>query len=119
MYITDWRLDAIVRLNKLSGEKEEILVRESQNNRLYGVKVYAKSEQDADNSHPCFNNNGGCQKLCFAVPSPTKTGTGSSLKVISTSMRRLESSSFFSSFLKLGLRHFEKSRSSSRAFNAK
>ncbi|XP_046659437.1 low-density lipoprotein receptor-related protein 2 [Homalodisca vitripennis] len=83
MYITDWRLDAIIRLHKLKPMefKEEIMVRESQNNRLYGVKVYARGEQDVDPAHPCAINNGGCQKLCFAVPSPTKTGTGSSLKV--------------------------------------
>lgn len=81
MYITDWRLDAIIRLHKLTGEMEKILVRESQNNRLYGVKVYAQGEQAVDPTHPCAINNGGCQKLCFAVPSPTKTGTGSTLKV--------------------------------------
>lgn len=39
MYITDWRLDAIIKLHKLSGEMEETLVREPQTNRLYGVKV--------------------------------------------------------------------------------
>lgn len=81
MYITDWRLDAIVRLNKLTGENEEVLVRESQNNRLYGVKVYSHVEQEVDPLHPCSINNGGCQKLCFAVPMSTKTGTVSTLKV--------------------------------------
>lgn len=39
MYITDWRLDAIIKLHKLTGEFEETLVREPQTNRLYGVKV--------------------------------------------------------------------------------
>lgn len=39
MYMTDWRLDAIIKLHKLTGEREEILVREPQTNRLYGVKV--------------------------------------------------------------------------------
>lgn len=39
MYITDWRLDAIMKLNKLGGGKEEILIKEPQTNRLYGVKV--------------------------------------------------------------------------------
>ncbi|XP_041779439.1 low-density lipoprotein receptor-related protein 2 [Anopheles merus] len=68
MYITDWRLDAIVRLNKLNGEQEEIMVREPQTNRLYGVKVYSHGVQSIDASQPCGVNNGGCEKLCFALP---------------------------------------------------
>ncbi|XP_066250185.1 low-density lipoprotein receptor-related protein 2 [Euwallacea similis] len=68
MYITDWRLDAIIRLHKLTGEGEETLVREPQTNRLYGVKIYSKSEQNVTENHSCFYGNGGCQKLCFAVP---------------------------------------------------
>lgn len=79
MYITDWRLDSIIKLHKLTGDREEILVRESQNNRLYGVKVYSESEQVLNLTHPCAINNGGCQKLCFAVP--TKTESVSGLKV--------------------------------------
>lgn len=39
MYITDWRLDAIIKLNKLTGEQEETIIKEPQTNRLYGVKV--------------------------------------------------------------------------------
>lgn len=42
MYITDWRLDAIIKLHKLTGENEETLIREPQTNRLYGVKVYSQ-----------------------------------------------------------------------------
>ncbi|XP_026327983.1 low-density lipoprotein receptor-related protein 2 isoform X3 [Hyposmocoma kahamanoa] len=68
MYITDWRLDAIVRLHKLTGEQEDIMVREPQTNRLYGVKVYSNEVQKIDPMQPCARNNGNCQKLCFAVP---------------------------------------------------
>lgn len=68
MFITDWRLDAIVRLNKLTGEQEEIMVREPQTNRLYGVKVYSRKVQTIANLHPCSYNNGGCDKMCFAIP---------------------------------------------------
>lgn len=68
MYITDWRLDAIVRLHKLTGEQEEIMVREPQTNRLYGVKVYSRKTQTVSVMHPCVQNNGGCEKFCFAVP---------------------------------------------------
>ncbi|KAJ8949001.1 hypothetical protein NQ314_008307 [Rhamnusium bicolor] len=68
MYITDWRLDAIIKLHKLTGDFEETLVREPQTNRLYGVKIYSEDEQKIIPVHPCWNINGGCQKLCFAVP---------------------------------------------------
>lgn len=68
MYITDWRLDAIVKLHKLTGELEEVLVKEPSTNRLYGVKVYSRSVQTRDRTHPCSHANAGCDKLCFAVP---------------------------------------------------
>ncbi|KAJ0178036.1 hypothetical protein K1T71_005859 [Dendrolimus kikuchii] len=68
MYITDWRLDAIVRLHKLTGEQEDIMIREPQTNRLYGVKVYSEQIQKIDPMQPCSRNNGNCQKLCFAIP---------------------------------------------------
>ncbi|XP_046995596.1 low-density lipoprotein receptor-related protein 2 [Schistocerca americana] len=75
MYITDWRLDAIIKLHKLTGDKEEILVREPTTNRLYGVKVYSHKEQIFSGSQPCAYNNGGCEKLCFAVPRNETLGT--------------------------------------------
>ncbi|XP_066998103.2 low-density lipoprotein receptor-related protein 2 [Anabrus simplex] len=74
MYITDWRLDAIIKLHKLTGDLEEVLVREPQTNRLYGVQVYSSSVQTVIHNHPCSIINGGCEKLCFAVPSNTSTG---------------------------------------------
>ncbi|XP_065212523.1 low-density lipoprotein receptor-related protein 2 isoform X2 [Planococcus citri] len=75
MYITDWRLDSIIKLHKLNGDMEEVVTKEPQNNRLYGVKVYSQSEQDIGKTHPCLpsNNYGGCQKLCFGVPSNTSS----------------------------------------------
>ena len=73
MYITDWRLDAIIKLHKLTGELEEVLVREPQTNRLYGVKVYSSAVQTVDHDQACSINNGGCEKLCFAVPSNSST----------------------------------------------
>ncbi|XP_059057986.1 low-density lipoprotein receptor-related protein 2 [Achroia grisella] len=68
MYITDWRLDAIIRLHKLTGEQEDVMVREPQTNRLYGVKVYSQAVQKIDPMQPCARSNGNCQKLCFAIP---------------------------------------------------
>ena len=54
-------------MHKLTGDKEEILFREPQTNRLYGVKVYSDTVQTVARDQPCAINNGGCQKLCFAV----------------------------------------------------
>lgn len=71
MYITDWRLDAIIKLHKLTGEQEEVLVREPQTNRLYGVKVFSESVQHLSFFHYCsFHNN--CEKLCFVIPTPVE-----------------------------------------------
>lgn len=81
MYITDWRLDAIVRLHKLTGEQEEIMVREPQTNRLYGVKVYSHEVQTIEATQPCAVGNGGCQKLCFAVPL-NETSTAASVLTV-------------------------------------
>ncbi|CAH1155627.1 unnamed protein product [Phaedon cochleariae] len=72
MYITDWRLDAIIKLHKLHGGDEETLIKEPQTNRLYGVKIYSKREQHVIPTHPCWQNNGGCQKLCFAIHDETR-----------------------------------------------
>ena len=74
MYITDWRLDAIIRMHKETGEQESILVREPATNRLYGVKVFSREVQNPSNEHPCAIANGGCEKLCFAVPKNQTVG---------------------------------------------
>ncbi|CAH2090686.1 unnamed protein product [Euphydryas editha] len=68
IYITDWKLYAIIRLHKLKGEKEDIMVREPQTNRPYGVKVYSEEIQKIEPMQPCARNNGNCQKFCFAIP---------------------------------------------------
>ncbi|XP_048506028.1 low-density lipoprotein receptor-related protein 2 isoform X2 [Athalia rosae] len=76
MYITDWRLDAIIRLHKETGEQEVVLVREPATNRLYGVKVFSRNVQKRVHTHPCMINNGGCEKLCFAIPNNSSSGFG-------------------------------------------
>jgi low density lipoprotein-related protein 2 len=45
IYITDWRLDGIVRMNKTTGESEKVIIQVQENNRLYGIKVYSKQTQ--------------------------------------------------------------------------
>lgn len=69
MYISDWRLDAIVRMKKDSGSDESVVVKEPHTNRLYGVRVFSRSLQKIDPVHPCSSGNDGCAKFCFAVPS--------------------------------------------------
>jgi low density lipoprotein-related protein 2 len=73
VYITDWRLDAIFRIHKVNGDKEQVITKVDETNRLYGVKIYSRKEQKIDKLHPCQINNGGCDKLCFPVWS-NKTG---------------------------------------------
>ena len=34
-----------------------------------GIKIFSKENQEIALNHPCHNNNGGCAKLCFPVPS--------------------------------------------------
>jgi low density lipoprotein-related protein 2 len=45
IYITDWRLDGIVRMNKTTGESEKVIIQVQENNRLYGIKVFSKQTQ--------------------------------------------------------------------------
>ena len=97
IYITDWRLDGIVRMNKTSGKSEKVIIQVQENNRLYGIKVYSKqtqvsilslsafasahflkknsffSSKNIIEGHPCAANNGGCEKLCFPIPSNLTT----------------------------------------------
>ncbi|KAF4524940.1 hypothetical protein B566_EDAN012696, partial [Ephemera danica] len=73
MYISDWRLDAIIRLKKDTGGDESVIVREPQTNRLYGVRVYSRTLQSIDPQHPCSHvNNERLQedgRSCAADPS--------------------------------------------------
>lgn len=61
MYMTDWRLDAIIKMHKLTGEQEEILVREPQTNRLYGVKVRLGLKSYILKLFFFFNNDNNCR----------------------------------------------------------
>ncbi|RWS26517.1 low-density lipoprotein receptor-related protein 2-like protein, partial [Leptotrombidium deliense] len=75
LYVTDWRLDAILRMNKENGSQESIVRSVEEGNRLYGIKVFSKLNQIIDAQHPCLIDNGKCQKFCFGVPS-NKTDFG-------------------------------------------
>lgn len=92
IFVTDWRLDAIIQLDKTTGQVraaerqscndpgrvyeasvhkqgEKIVEKVEESNRLYGIKIYSRSAQAIIPNHPCHLKNGGCQKLCFPIPS--------------------------------------------------
>ena len=68
LYVTDWRLDAIVRMKKDTGEEENIVERVEGSNRLYGIKIFSSWAQDIHKDHACYHDNGGCEKFCFPFP---------------------------------------------------
>ena len=73
LFVTDWRLDAIIEMDKLNGGNDRIIEKVAETNRLYGIKIFSKSAQKIIRNHPCTDN-GGCKKFCFALPS-NKVGT--------------------------------------------
>lgn len=68
LFVTDWRIDAILSMNKVNGSNEKIIRSIEEGNRLYGIKVFSKSSQYIDQTNPCLQNNGNCQKFCFSIP---------------------------------------------------
>ncbi|XP_013773508.1 low-density lipoprotein receptor-related protein 2-like isoform X2 [Limulus polyphemus] len=68
LYVTDWRLDAVLKMNKITGADEQIITAVEEGSRLYGIKVYSTKNQKIDSRHPCRANNSNCEKFCFAVP---------------------------------------------------
>ncbi|XP_040583657.2 LOW QUALITY PROTEIN: low-density lipoprotein receptor-related protein 2 [Lepeophtheirus salmonis] len=71
LFVTDWRLDAIIEMNRSDGSEEKIIEKVEESNRLYGIKIYSKSAQKIIEGHPCHKNKGGCSKLCFPIPDNT------------------------------------------------
>ncbi|MCL4126472.1 UNVERIFIED_CONTAM: hypothetical protein GTU68_065880, partial [Idotea baltica] len=45
LYITDWRRDAIIKINKTDGSKETVVTEIEGSNRLYGIRVYSREAQ--------------------------------------------------------------------------
>ena len=77
LFVTDWRLDAIIQMDKLTGKGEEIVEKVEESNRLYGIKIFSEDSQLIIPDHPCHGpGNGGCAKLCFPVPDNTTSPTG-------------------------------------------
>lgn len=51
LYVTDWRLDAILRMDKESGAGEEIVASVEEGSRLYGIKVFSHENQKIDSEY--------------------------------------------------------------------
>ena len=66
--MTDWRLDAIIQMDKKLGDNAKVIEKVEESNRLYGIKIFSKENQIIKENHPCHTKNGGCEKLCFPVP---------------------------------------------------
>ncbi|KAK2724586.1 hypothetical protein QYM36_001171, partial [Artemia franciscana] len=73
LYITDWRLDGIVRMDKQTGAGEKVIIQVQDNNRLYSIKVFSYRNQPIVQGHPCAFSNAGCQKFCFTIPAKTNS----------------------------------------------
>ena len=76
LFVTDWRLDAIIQMDKRTGKGETIVEKVEESNRLYGIKIFSKESQTIAPTHPCHTNNGNCKKLCFPVPDNSTSATG-------------------------------------------
>lgn len=73
LYITDWRLDAIIKMNKTTGANEKVIFSVEEGNRLYGIRIYSIDNQVIHKDHPCAKERSQCQKFCFAVPKNNTT----------------------------------------------
>lgn len=51
LYVTDWRLDAILRMDKESGVGEQIVASVEEGSRLYGIKVFSHENQKIDSEY--------------------------------------------------------------------
>ena len=42
LFVTDWRLDVIIEMDKITGGNERIVEKVEESNRLYGIRIYSK-----------------------------------------------------------------------------
>lgn len=84
LYVTDWRLDAVIRMNKETGVGEKVILKVDEGNRLYGIRIYSVENQLIHQSHPCAKGKSQCQKFCFAVPIALSTSTAQPVLVVSS-----------------------------------
>lgn len=78
LYLTDWRLDAVIKMNKENGGSEKVVLSVDEGNRLYGIRIYSLENQPVHPNHPCAKGVSQCQKFCFAVPIVVSTTAAAS-----------------------------------------
>lgn len=84
LYLTDWRLDAVLKMNKETGGSEKTILSVDEGNRLYGIRIYSLENQQIHQNHPCAKGISQCQKFCFAVPIVVSTTQNSLLSTTTT-----------------------------------
>ncbi|KAJ9584470.1 hypothetical protein L9F63_021195, partial [Diploptera punctata] len=61
LYMTSWRNQSIIRLNKFNSDDHESVANLS---RPFAIHVFHRQRQP-EASHPCSVDNGGCQHICI------------------------------------------------------
>ncbi|XP_050540895.1 low-density lipoprotein receptor-related protein 1 [Daktulosphaira vitifoliae] len=64
LYVTSWRLQGVIKLNKFNSSSYESLVTNS--SRPFTIHVYHRQTQP-EMIHPCMNDNGGCDHICITA----------------------------------------------------
>lgn len=84
LYVTDWRLDAVLKMNKETGAGEKVILSVDEGNRLYGIRIYSIDNQQIHPNHPCANGRSQCQKFCFGVPIVVSNGNSQTTTTTTT-----------------------------------
>ncbi|XP_069676734.1 low-density lipoprotein receptor-related protein 1 isoform X1 [Periplaneta americana] len=61
LYVTSWRNQSIIRLDKFNSDDHETVANLS---RPFAIHIFHRQRQPEE-SHPCGVNNGGCQHICI------------------------------------------------------
>ncbi|GLH07806.1 LOW QUALITY PROTEIN: Putative vitellogenin receptor, partial [Gryllus bimaculatus] len=67
LFMTSWRNNSIIRVNKFDSDDHESIPLPS---RPFHIQVYHRQRQP-DVPHPCHNSNGLCEHLCIPTWKPT------------------------------------------------
>ncbi|XP_050419520.1 low-density lipoprotein receptor-related protein 2 [Patella vulgata] len=65
IYFTDWRMEAILKINKNGGKQTKL---RSGVGKMMGIKIFDKDLQPMSSQNPCTRRNGDCSHFCFPVP---------------------------------------------------
>nr|XP_018901907.1 PREDICTED: prolow-density lipoprotein receptor-related protein 1 [Bemisia tabaci] len=71
LFVTSWRNETILRLNKFKSNDHGMLINSS---RPFAIRVFHQQRQP-EVDHPCAKNNGGCEQICIPLYNPIKNST--------------------------------------------